>query len=101
MLRRLRVTAPSRIPHGVAVRNAVRVEWMRLDTVADLDAAADWLADHDITTRAGFDAVWLYVPGRTVLPARLGDRLTYDPDSGEFSVWPEERYREAHQEVDA
>ena len=97
------MTAPPQIPHGEAVRHSVRVEWMRLETAADVDHAFAWLAAHGVLTDrigaglvaygAGDDCAHLY--------ARIGDRLTYDPDSGEFSVWPEDRYQKAHQEVGA
>ena len=104
------MTAPSRIPHGEAVRNAVRVEWMQLETAADAEHAKAWLEAHGVAASAGYilgvGTIGPYVlrlktAGSPMAHARLGQVLAFVPESGEFSVWDWQRFVEAHPGVEA
>ena len=96
-----RVTAPSRIPHGEAVRNAVRVEWMRLDSDAAVDQALAWLEAHGVKAYRVGRGLWITTENGDFLPAPPGRVLVLVPESGEFSVWDWERFVVAHPGVEA
>jgi hypothetical protein len=74
---------------------------MRLDGVPELETAADWLNEvHGVASSLDRRAcvLWITTPAGTRTPARLGQWLTYVPQSGEVAVWPDDKFRVEHPE---
>ena len=69
-------------------RNAADVQAMRLDSVADIEAACGWLRAHGLNVSPYISVrslLTIYGPGSRMV-ARLGDWITLDVGSGAFTV---------------
>lgn len=89
------------IPHGEAVRNAVRVEWMRLEYFGDLGNAKAWVEAHGLSAHVAGGRGLIIWDEQAIrrLNAYLGQVLAFNPASGEFTVWEPEHFQAAHSEV--
>lgn len=72
---------------GRWVRRSTTVEAMPLATPADLDCALLWLHAHGVPATILDGILFVRGTGGIRMPARMGQWLTHDPGSGEFTVW--------------
>lgn len=87
------MTATSR-----ARRNAADVEVMRLYSIRDMTAARAWMASEGVGSELEDIVLLIHCPeGHRV--ARLGQWLTFDPETREFAVLTDAVYRATHTEA--
>lgn len=84
-------------------RSAARIQAIRLDGAAQMLAAHHWLRAHGVrdmlvANSDGSGFLNIYGTG-TKMVGRIGDWLTYNPESGEFTVWDDEQFQATHSEV--
>lgn len=78
-------------------RQAIRVKAMRLEYFGDLVIAAHWLHSHGIPTSHINGVLHIRGTDGAQLTARLGQWLTFEPDTGYFAVYDgDERGPDGH-----
>lgn len=82
-------------------RRSARVEAMRLDDVAAVYEAHQWVRAHGLPGWPGNLGETLYIwgPGGTYVEAHLGQWLTFDPATGAFEVYDDGEFQTAHNAV--
>lgn len=87
------MTATSR-----ARRNAADVEVMRLSSIRHMSEARAWMASEAVDSELDGYVLRIHCPDGMTL-ARLGQWLTFDPETREFAVLTDAVYRATHTEA--